>query len=127
VITRLSWGVRGLIGHPALRAVVVPSRVEPFGRIPMEVFSHRRTSNTAVVAASAGGLAEAVIEGRTGFTFPPSSPSALARAILRGLRSSPEEREQLRAAGRRLVAERYDYETNARRFLRTVAQIEATL
>jgi glycosyltransferase involved in cell wall biosynthesis len=127
VITRFSWGARGLIGHPALRAVVVPSRVEPFGRIPMEVFSHPLNSDSAVVASSAGGLAEVVLEGRTGFTFPPASPAALARAILRGLRSSPAERARLRAAGQRLVAVRYDYEANVEKFLRTVAPIEAML
>jgi glycosyltransferase involved in cell wall biosynthesis len=40
LVTRFSPGVRSLIGHLALRAVIVPSRVEPFGRIPMEVYAH---------------------------------------------------------------------------------------
>jgi hypothetical protein len=35
VITRFSPAVRDLLTHPALRAVVVPSRAEPFGRIPI--------------------------------------------------------------------------------------------
>jgi glycosyltransferase involved in cell wall biosynthesis len=36
VWTRFDPGLRGLYTHPALRAVVVPSRAEPFGRIPLE-------------------------------------------------------------------------------------------
>jgi glycosyltransferase involved in cell wall biosynthesis len=121
VVTRFSRGVRSLIGHPALRAVIVPSRVEPFGRIPMEVFSHPRDSGVAVVAAAAGGLTELVIDGRTGFAFRAGSADGLARSIERALRASPDERAQLRAAARRLIAERYTYEVNVEEFLRAAA------
>jgi glycosyltransferase involved in cell wall biosynthesis len=118
VITRFSLGVRALIGHPALSAVIVPSRVEPFGRVPMEVFAHPRAAGVAVVAAAAGGLEEVVIDGRTGFVFPAGSGPALAQAIARALRSSPGECARLHAAGWRLVDERYDYATNVAEFLR---------
>lgn len=121
LVTRFSRGVRSLIGHPALRAVVVPSRVEPFGRIPMEVYSHPRRSGVPVVAAAAGGLAEVVIEGRTGYVCPAACPEGLARAIVRALSGSREEHGRLRTAGRRLIAERYSYKANVEGFLRVVA------
>src|SRR5207247_4092137 len=110
VVSRFSPGVRSLIGHPALRGVIIPSRVEPFGRIPMEVYSHPDTAGVVVVAASAGGLGEVVIDGRTGFAFPAGSAGGLAHAIVKALATSPQECEQLRAAGRRLIAARYTYE-----------------
>jgi glycosyltransferase involved in cell wall biosynthesis len=121
VVTRFSWGVRSLIGHPTLRAVIAPSRVEPFGRIPMEVYSHPQAAGVAVVAAAAGGLGELVIDGLTGFAFPAGSPSGLARTMARALRTAREDRALLHAAGRRLVAERYTYEVNVAGFLRAAA------
>jgi glycosyltransferase involved in cell wall biosynthesis len=126
VITRFSWGVRALIGHPALRAVIVPSRVEPFGRIPMEVYSNLRAAGGAVVAAAADGLAEVVIDGRTGFAFQAGSGPALAQAIARALRASSGECAQLHAAGRRLISERYHYERNVAEFMRAATQADHT-
>jgi len=38
LVTRFTPGLRTLLLHPALAAVVVPSRTEPFGRIPLEAF-----------------------------------------------------------------------------------------
>jgi glycosyltransferase involved in cell wall biosynthesis len=119
-MTRFSRGVRSLIGHPGLRAVIVPSRVEPFGRIPMEVYAHPRPDGVAVVAAAAGGLNEVVLDGRTGFLFPPGSPQGLAEAIGRALQASAEERACLRSAGRQLIGERYTYEVNVAAFLENV-------
>lgn len=56
LVTRFTPGLRSLLRHPALAAVVVPSRAEPFARIPLEAFA----SGAAPVVATAGGLAELV-------------------------------------------------------------------
>ncbi|MDT3398297.1 glycosyltransferase family 4 protein [Streptomyces sp. B1866] len=103
--TRFHPGLPGLLHHPRLRAVVVPSRAEPLGRIPLEAFA---AGAARVVATTAGGLAETVIEGTTGYTAPPNDPQALADAVLRALTAPPEQVERLRAAGAALVATR-DY------------------
>lgn len=121
LITRFSWGVRSLIGHPALNAVIVPSRVEPFGRIPMEVYSHPSASGVAVIASAVGGLQELVIEGSTGFSFPAGCSGGLAAAIVRALSTPAEERVRLHMVGRHLVAERHTFEANVVRFLRMIA------
>ncbi|MGH3977050.1 MAG: glycosyltransferase family 4 protein, partial [Pseudonocardiaceae bacterium] len=39
LITRFSLDLQNLLAHPALRAVVIPSRAEPFGRIPLEAYA----------------------------------------------------------------------------------------
>lgn len=116
--TTFSPGVRGLLSHPSLSAVIVPSRAEPFGRVPLEAFA---AGAPAVVATTAGGLAEVVIEGQTGYTARPADPRSLAAATHRALAATPAQRVRMLATGRRLVASSYDYETNVRAFLTTLA------
>jgi glycosyltransferase involved in cell wall biosynthesis len=68
-----------------------------------------------------GGLAEVVTEGQTGYTARPADPRSLAAAIHRALAAAPAKRARMLATGRRLVASSYDYETNVRAFLTTLA------
>ncbi|MEV6868278.1 glycosyltransferase family 4 protein [Streptosporangium subroseum] len=113
LVNRFDPRLRSLLIHPALAAVVVPSRVEPFGLIPLEAFV---AGAAPVVATTAGGLAELVTE-KTGFPARPRNPASLASAIAKALAISPAERARLRAAGRHLTATRYNYETTVRGFL----------
>ncbi|WP_461036834.1 glycosyltransferase family 4 protein [Streptomyces mayteni] len=106
LIGRFSPAVRGWLHSPALRAVVVPSRVEPFGRIPLEAFAAQAGP---VVATRAGGLTQTVLDGVTGFTAEPGHPESLATAIQRALTVMPREREELVSAGAALLARRHDY------------------
>lgn len=103
--TRFDPGMPGLLGHPALRAVIVPSRVEPFGRIPLEAFA---AGAGPVIATATGGLTDTVINGVTGFTAAPSDPASLADAIHLALTADPRTTARLSLAGRRLVDE-HDY------------------
>lgn len=105
VWTRFDPGLPGLLHHPALRAVVVPSRAEPLGRIPLEAFA---AGAGPVVATTAGGLAETVLDAINGYTAPPCDPRALADALHKALTAAPHEKERLRTAGAELVAAR-DY------------------
>jgi glycosyltransferase involved in cell wall biosynthesis len=118
LITRFTPGLRVLLGHPALAAIIIPSRAEPAGRIPLDAFA---AGASPIVATTAGGLAELVTEGETGFTAQPSSPRSLATAIHRALAASQAQRAQMRSAGRRHLATRYDYQTSVRSFLNVVA------
>ncbi|MBY8889208.1 glycosyltransferase [Streptomyces sp. PTM05] len=103
--TRYDPTLPGLLYHPRLRAVIVPSRTEPLGRIPLEAHA---AGAAPVVATTAGGLAETVTDQITGYTAPPANPAALADAIHRALTAPPDTVERLRAAGAALVAAR-DY------------------
>lgn len=120
--TRFSHGIRGLLGHPGLRAVVIPSRVEPFGRIPLEAYV---AGAAPLVATTAGGLAELVQDGHTGYTAPPHNPTGLAAALRRALHTDEAGRQQMREAGRRLAA-RYDYPQTVRNFVGDIAPWLAT-
>lgn len=117
LITRHDPQLRGLLAHPALAAVVVPSRAEPFGRIPLEAFA---AGAAPVIATTAGGLCEQVIDGVNGFTAQPGDPRSLAAALRQALTCTPTERAQLREAGHRTLA-RYSYEASITRFMATVA------
>jgi hypothetical protein len=69
--------LRTLLIHPAPAAVVVPSRAEPFGRIPLEAFV---AGAAPVVATTAGGLAELVTD-QTGYSARPADAASLADAL----------------------------------------------
>lgn len=114
LLPRFSPGIADLLAHPSLRAVIVPSRVEPFGRIPIEAFA----ANAApVIATTAGGLAEQVINGITGFSAPPGDPPALATALVRAIDQPDQQRQRMRQAARSLASARYDYHRAVQRFL----------
>lgn len=87
------------------------------GRIPLEAFA---AGAAPVVATTAGGLAETVIDGTTGFSAPPGNADALADAVHRALTAPPEQVDRLRAAGAALVATR-DYTTCITGVLATLA------
>jgi glycosyltransferase involved in cell wall biosynthesis len=95
LLTRFHPDIRRLLAHPALRGVVVPSRAEPFGRVPIEAYA---AGATPVIATTAGGLAEQVIDGRTGFTAAPEDPTSLAAALRRALALTPAQRHRIREA-----------------------------
>jgi glycosyltransferase involved in cell wall biosynthesis len=114
LITRFDPALRTLLRHPALAAVVVPSRTEPFGRIPLEAFA---AGASPVVATTAGGLAELVIDGHTGYTAHAADPPSLATALHRALSADPATRSRLRAAGRQLTATRFSHDQAVREFL----------
>ena len=116
--TTFSAAVRRLLSHPSLAAVIVPSRAEPFGRIPLEAFA---AGASPVIATTAGGLAETVTEGRTGYTARPADPRSLAAAIRRALTASPAEHARMLAEGRRLTTTSYDYDANVQAFLTALA------
>ncbi|MFE2426576.1 glycosyltransferase family 4 protein [Streptomyces sp. NPDC059373] len=106
LITRFTPTVRGWLHSPALRAVIVPSREEPFGRIPLEAFAAKAGP---VVATRTGGLTQTVLDGVTGYAATPNDPDSLAKAIHRALTVTPREREQLVSAGSALLKTRHDY------------------
>ena len=79
---------------------VLPSRLEGLGVAALEAMAAARP----VVASRVGGLAEAVVEGRTGLLVAPDDPPALAAALERVLEDA-ELRAALGAAGPGRLAE----------------------
>ena len=65
----------------AADAVVLPSRYEPFGIVALE----SAAAGAPLVASTAGGLAELVVDGETGVSFTPGDVAGLATAVGRVL------------------------------------------
>src|SRR5262249_13780842 len=84
----------------ACDVLVLPSRREGLGVAALEAMAAARPG----VGAAVGGLAEAVIDGRTGVLVPPDDAAALA-AALAGLLGDHALRARLGAAGPARVAE----------------------
>ena len=62
---------------------------EPFGMVVLEAMAQRK----AVLGARAGGVIEMVLEGETGYTFPPGDHQSLANRIIELLQSPARCRE----------------------------------
>jgi glycosyltransferase involved in cell wall biosynthesis len=120
LVTRFSPEVRRLLAHPRLRGVVVPSRAEPFGRIPVEAFA---AGAAPVISTTAGGLAEQVVERITGFVAPPGDPVRLAAALDRALALGSDQLHQLRRRAATFAADTYDYRQTVQRFLTTTTPL----
>lgn len=118
LLTRFHPDIRRLLAHPTLRGVVVPSRAEPFGRVPIEAYA---AGASPVIATTVGGLAEQVSDGHTGFTATPQDPASLAVALRRAIALTPAGRHRMRDNARRFAAARYNYPLAVRKFLTQVA------
>ena len=91
----------------ALDLVVQPSRYEPFGRVVIEAMA----AGKPVVGTLVGGIPEIIEDGMTGLLVPPSSPDALAKAIIKILKD-PATSHRMGQAG----AQRVDTYFSLRRY-----------
>lgn len=96
----------------ALDVFVLCSVTEGLGSAALEAMACARP----VVGTLAGGIPEAVVDGRTGRLVPAGDPDALARAILELLRD-PEARTTFGASGRARVIEQFSVERMVQRTL----------
>ena len=104
---------RDKIGYYRLCDVFVfPSLVEGFGMAPAEAMAVGKP----VVAANTSSLPEVVEGGVTGFLADPTDEQAFADKIA-CLLDSPDRRENMGRAGRRRIAERFDWNRTAERML----------
>lgn len=92
----------------AADAVVLPSRYEPFGIAALETAA----AGTPLVASTAGGLAEVVVDGRTGLAFAPGDVAGLVAAVCAVLADPRAARRRASAAMARLATD-FDWDTVA--------------
>lgn len=85
----------------AADAVVLPSRYEPFGIVALEAAA----AKAPLVASTAGGLGEVVIDGETGLAFAPGDVAGLASSVETVLSDVPAATRRARAAQARLGAD----------------------
>ncbi|RZT19400.1 (1-_4)-alpha-D-glucan synthase (UDP-glucose) [Mycobacterium sp. BK558] len=105
----------GLVDHAQLLALlhradvaVLPSRYEPFGIVALEAAA----AGAPLVASTAGGLGEAVIDGATGRSFPPGDVAALAAAV-RAVLDAPAAAQRAATAARERLTSDFAWHTVA--------------
>jgi glycogen synthase len=89
-------------------AAVLPSLYEPFGLAALEAAA----AGAPLVTSNIGGLGEAVINGQTGVSFPPSDVAALASAVRTVLDDQAAAQRRAHAARQRLTSD-FDWQTVA--------------
>ncbi|UQX11819.1 glycosyltransferase family 4 protein [Candidatus Mycobacterium methanotrophicum] len=89
-------------------AIVLPSHYEPFGLAALEAAA----AGTPLVTTNIGGLGEAVIDGETGISCPPSNVTRLAEAVGAVLDDPSAAQRRARAARERLTSD-FDWRTVA--------------
>jgi glycosyltransferase involved in cell wall biosynthesis len=89
--------------YQACDLFVQASLAEGLGFAPLEALA----CGVPVIAASVGGLRETIVEGRTGWTYPPGDSRVLALRIREALDDQIEATRRA-AAGRDLVSARYE-------------------
>ncbi len=85
----------------AVRAVVLPSRYEPFGMVALETAA----AGAPLIASTAGGLGEVVRDGVTGMSFAPGDVPGIAVAVAAVLADPAAAATRAEAARSRLAAE----------------------
>lgn len=105
----------GRVNHSQLLAhlhradvAVLPSHYEPFGIVALEAAA----TGTPLVTSTAGGLGEAVINGVTGMSHPPSNIGALANAV-RAVLDSPAAAQRRAVAARERLTSDFAWQTVA--------------
>jgi glycogen synthase len=98
-------------------ALLVPGSHEGLGLVAVE----GQLSGAAVIAAASGGLLDVVVDGRTGWTFPPGDPTALATAI-QEVADHPAEAAGRAAAARQAAADRFSPVAAARAYATIYAE-----
>jgi glycosyltransferase involved in cell wall biosynthesis len=98
-------------------ALLVPGRDEGLGLVAVEA----QLSGAPVVAAASGGLLDVVADGRTGRTFPPGRPEALARTV-EAVLADRDGTARMAAAARELAAARFGTAAVARTYAAIYAE-----
>jgi glycogen(starch) synthase len=99
--------------YEAATLFVHPTLYEGSSLVTLEAMAHRRP----VLATSAGGLPDKVVDGVTGWLVQPGDDEGLAGALVRALRERDRLRE-LGDAGRSLVAREFSWSVVAERTVR---------
>lgn len=96
------------------RAVVVPSQIEPLGRVIFEAWD---SASLPIVGSFSGGAAEVIRASQGGLLYSEQTPESLAETIKTCLKLSPQEREEMIFSGRNWLQDNCNPEEYSRKLL----------
>ncbi|MDW8316665.1 MAG: glycosyltransferase [Anaerolineae bacterium] len=108
--------------YNAADALVMPSVTRPADGLNVCVLDAMACAKP-VIGSTAAGNELVIRNGVNGYLIPEQDPAALAGAILRLAALSPEQRQAMGAAGRRLVETEFGWPPLARRYLDHFARL----
>jgi glycosyltransferase involved in cell wall biosynthesis len=100
-------------------ALVLPSRSEGLGNVLLEAGA----SGTICVGSSVGGIPEVIVDGETGFLFPPGDVDALAQTMAHVLEMSEAERRQMGERARQRIREHFSLERVVEQYIELYQRI----
>jgi glycosyltransferase involved in cell wall biosynthesis len=103
---------RALCQWPGTKMVVVPSRHETFSNIPLEVALWARDRGPVTVTSTAGGFADQIEPGITGFVVNIASGPAMTQTLQQALDLSPHAHTAMRRQAYQRVVQTYDFAHN---------------
>jgi glycosyltransferase involved in cell wall biosynthesis len=103
---------RALCQWPGTKMVAVPSRHETFSNIPLEVALWARDHGPVTVTSTAGGFADQIEPGRTGFFVDLTSVAAMTQTLHQVLDLSPHAHAAIRRQAYQRVVQAYDFARN---------------
>jgi glycosyltransferase involved in cell wall biosynthesis len=120
-VVLLTGGVQDMAAAYKLASVVVSASIEPeaFGRVVVEA----QAMSKPVIATNHGGARETVVNGESGWLYPPGDARALAETIHRALELTPSERAHMGLAGRARIHSSYTVSAMQRATLSVYEQV----
>jgi D-inositol-3-phosphate glycosyltransferase len=109
---------RALCQWPRTKMVVVPSRHETFSNIPLEVALWARDHGPVMVTSTAGGFADQIEPGITGFFVDIASEPAMTQTLQQVLELSSHAHAAMRRQAYQRVVQAYDFAHNFPKTLR---------
>lgn len=103
---------RAVCQWPRTKMVVVPSRRETFSNIPLEVALWARNYGPVTVTSTAGGFADQIAPGMTGFCVDIASEPAMTQTLQQVLDLSPHAHAAMRQQAYQRVVQTYDFAHN---------------
>ncbi len=103
--------------------IIVTPSIEPeaFGRVAVEAQAMGRP----LIASDLGAQSETVLDGVTGFLFPPGDAQALANLIVKALALTPEQRKAMQTTARARVLKSYTVDAMSAATLDVYAKVMA--
>lgn len=102
------------------RAVIVPSQIEPLGRVVFEAWD---SSSLPIVGAFSGGAAEVVRASQGGLLYNEQTPDSLAGTLKACMMLSTKERDEMIKRGRYWLQENCNPEEYSRKLLNVLDSV----